>query len=233
MISATSRLRLRRWYPPTQDRFSGAAGLGNEYFPDEIHRWLEVFYRRFFSQQFKRSAQPDGPKVRTVAPSPRGRLANAERWKAEVIGGASLVVRKISTVHMEEPLSDAENIFSQQDTTIPRVNKNRLRSFPNKFHHKWLVDIVGRGLFIHDARSLQYHLDRFGKIETRLAPTFIRFHNPRGTASDLRLCQLTRQGSVRSIRKYKYIIWQKFILHQCFKIGSGSRRLRRYHGDIS
>ena len=38
----------------------------------EILRWLEVFYRRFFSQQFKRSAMPDGPKVGSVALSPRG-----------------------------------------------------------------------------------------------------------------------------------------------------------------
>ena len=39
---------------------------------DEILNWLRVFYRRFFSQQFKRSCMPDGPKVGTVALSPRG-----------------------------------------------------------------------------------------------------------------------------------------------------------------
>ena len=37
-----------------------------------ILRWLRVFYRRFFSQQFKRSCLPDGPKVGTVSLSPRG-----------------------------------------------------------------------------------------------------------------------------------------------------------------
>lgn len=37
-----------------------------------ILRWLEVFWRRFASQQFKRSAMPDGPKVGSVALSPRG-----------------------------------------------------------------------------------------------------------------------------------------------------------------
>ncbi len=37
-----------------------------------ILKWLEVFIKRFFSQQFKRSAMPDGPKVGTVALSPRG-----------------------------------------------------------------------------------------------------------------------------------------------------------------
>lgn len=37
-----------------------------------IVRWLETFLRRFFSQQFKRSSMPDGPKVGSVALSPRG-----------------------------------------------------------------------------------------------------------------------------------------------------------------
>jgi NAD+ synthase (glutamine-hydrolysing) len=35
---------------------------------------MKTFYRRFFSQQFKRSCLPDGPKVGTVAVSPRGDL---------------------------------------------------------------------------------------------------------------------------------------------------------------
>ncbi len=55
----------------------------------EILRWLEVFYRRFFSQQFKRSAMPDGPKVGSVALSPRGdwRMpsdASSALWLADV-----------------------------------------------------------------------------------------------------------------------------------------------------
>jgi NAD+ synthase (glutamine-hydrolysing) len=54
-----------------------------------ILRCLEVFIRRFFSQQFKRSAMPDGPKVGSVALSPRGdwRMpsdASAETWLAEL-----------------------------------------------------------------------------------------------------------------------------------------------------
>ena len=39
---------------------------------DEILKWLKVFYRRFFTQQFKRSCLPDGPKVGSVNLSPRG-----------------------------------------------------------------------------------------------------------------------------------------------------------------
>ncbi|MDR1315610.1 MAG: NAD(+) synthase, partial [Spirochaetales bacterium] len=37
-----------------------------------LRAWLRVFLRRFFSQQFKRSCIPDGPKVGTVSLSPRG-----------------------------------------------------------------------------------------------------------------------------------------------------------------
>lgn len=54
-----------------------------------ILKWLKTFYRRFFTQQFKRSCLPDGPKVGTVAVSPRGDLrmpsdACARIWLDEV-----------------------------------------------------------------------------------------------------------------------------------------------------
>lgn len=50
-----------------------------------ILKWLKIFYRRFFAQQFKRSCLPDGPKVGSVAVSPRGDLrmpsdASARLW---------------------------------------------------------------------------------------------------------------------------------------------------------
>jgi NAD+ synthase (glutamine-hydrolysing) len=38
----------------------------------EILKWLKVFYRRFFAQQFKRNCLPDGPKIGSVSLSPRG-----------------------------------------------------------------------------------------------------------------------------------------------------------------
>ncbi len=40
--------------------------------PEDILKWLDNFFRRFFSQQFKRSCLPDGPKIGSVALSPRG-----------------------------------------------------------------------------------------------------------------------------------------------------------------
>ncbi|MEG1741680.1 MAG: NAD(+) synthase, partial [Acetivibrio sp.] len=44
----------------------------DEYRENVISKWLKLFYRRFFSQQYKRSCLPDGPKVGSVALSPRG-----------------------------------------------------------------------------------------------------------------------------------------------------------------
>lgn len=46
--------------------------FAGEYAEDFIKKWLIVFYRRFFAQQFKRSCIPDGPKVGSVSLSPRG-----------------------------------------------------------------------------------------------------------------------------------------------------------------
>ncbi len=53
-----------------------SAGIedGDVYDGDVIYKWLNKFYWRFFSQQFKRSCLPDGPKVGSVAVSPRGDL---------------------------------------------------------------------------------------------------------------------------------------------------------------
>ncbi|OWK38001.1 NAD(+) synthase [Fimbriiglobus ruber] len=51
---------------------AGQAKFNRPYTPDEIRRWLAVFLRRFFANQFKRSCVPDGPKVGSVSLSPRG-----------------------------------------------------------------------------------------------------------------------------------------------------------------
>ncbi len=60
-----------------------------KYEKDEILNWLKVFCRRFFSQQFKRSCMPDGPRVGSVSLSPRGdwRMpsdADAAVWLADI-----------------------------------------------------------------------------------------------------------------------------------------------------
>ena len=65
--------------------------MGKRYDRSTLLKWLKNFYRRFFSQQFKRSCLPDGPKVGSVALSPRGdwRMpsdAMASLWLEELEG---------------------------------------------------------------------------------------------------------------------------------------------------
>ena len=61
----------------------------NVYDPDVILKWLKIFYRRFFAQQFKRSCIPDSPKIGSVSLSPRSdwRMpsdAACEAWLKEL-----------------------------------------------------------------------------------------------------------------------------------------------------
>ena len=65
------------------------AALEGAYDRETILKWLKNFYRRFFTQQFKRSCLPDGPKVGSVTVSPRGGWqmpsdAVSALWMAEV-----------------------------------------------------------------------------------------------------------------------------------------------------
>ncbi len=60
-----------------------------EYSKDEIKKWLKIFIKRFFTQQFKRNAMPDGVKVGTISLSPRAdwRMpsdASFEEWTKEL-----------------------------------------------------------------------------------------------------------------------------------------------------
>jgi NAD+ synthase (glutamine-hydrolysing) len=51
---------------------AGQAKFHRAYTAEELRHWLEVFIRRFFGNQFKRSCLPDGPKVGSISLSPRG-----------------------------------------------------------------------------------------------------------------------------------------------------------------
>ena len=65
---------LRFGYEPSKIYRLAKETFAGVYDEETILKWLNTFYRRFFSQQFKRSCLPDGPKVGTVALSPRGDL---------------------------------------------------------------------------------------------------------------------------------------------------------------
>ena len=66
-----------------RDRF------GEEYDVATCYKWLRTFCWRFFAQHFKRSCRPDGPKVGSIAVSPRGDLrmpsdASSAVWMSEL-----------------------------------------------------------------------------------------------------------------------------------------------------
>ena len=63
---------LRIGYEPGKIYRIAKLSFAGEYDDETIYKWLRTFCWRFFSQQFKRSCLPDGPKVGTVALSPRG-----------------------------------------------------------------------------------------------------------------------------------------------------------------
>ncbi len=80
---------VRYGYRPRKVLRLAESAFGQEYSRDDILLWMKVFYSRFFAQQFKRSCLPDGPKVGTVALSPRGDLrmpsdASGRMWIEEV-----------------------------------------------------------------------------------------------------------------------------------------------------
>ena len=63
---------LRYGASPKKIEFLENHAFQEMYSKEEIHKWLDFFFQRFFSQQFKRNCMPDGVKVGTVSVSPRG-----------------------------------------------------------------------------------------------------------------------------------------------------------------
>lgn len=80
---------LRFGFAPKKVYFMAVKAFEQIYGSDVILKWLKVFYRRFFAQQFKRSCLPDGVKVGSVTVSPRGDLRMpsdgcADIWLAQL-----------------------------------------------------------------------------------------------------------------------------------------------------
>ncbi len=83
---------VRYQFPPRKIFWLARLAFKEKYSRTEILRWLQVFYQRFFSQQFKRSALPDGPKVGSVALSPRG------DWRMPSDAAASLWLEEVASL---------------------------------------------------------------------------------------------------------------------------------------
>lgn len=80
---------MRFGFSPSKIYRLAKLAFAEAYDNETIYKWLNVFYKRFFAQQFKRSCLPDGPKVGSVALSPRGDLrmpsdASASLWLKEL-----------------------------------------------------------------------------------------------------------------------------------------------------
>ena len=79
---------LRHGFAPRKIYWLACQAFGLDYDCDTIKKWLKTFVRRFFSQQFKRSCMPDGPKVGSISLSPRG------DWRMPSDAAAALWVKE-------------------------------------------------------------------------------------------------------------------------------------------
>ena len=87
---------IRNGYSPAKILFAAEKAFDGRYDRATILRWMRVFFQRFFSQQFKRSAMPDGPKVGIISLSPRG------DWRMPSDATASLWLREIDLLIQEK-----------------------------------------------------------------------------------------------------------------------------------
>ena len=78
--------------PPSKIYRLAQYAFDGEYDGKTILAWMKVFYRRFFTQQFKRSCLPDGPKVGSVALSPRG------DWRMPSDASANIWAKELETL---------------------------------------------------------------------------------------------------------------------------------------
>ena len=65
---------MRYGFAPDKILYLARLAFKGEYSNEVILKWLKNFYRRFFTQHFKRSCLPDGVKIGSIALSPRGDL---------------------------------------------------------------------------------------------------------------------------------------------------------------
>ncbi|MBE0501412.1 MAG: NAD(+) synthase [Desulfuromonadales bacterium] len=86
---------VRHQFAPDKILFLAVQAFAGSYEVHEILHWLDTFYRRFFNQQFKRSCLPDGPKIGSVALSPRG------DWRMPSDASVALWIDRINALRIE------------------------------------------------------------------------------------------------------------------------------------
>lgn len=83
---------IRYAYSPGKIFCLAKTAFKNVYSDEIILKWMNMFYRRFFSQQFKRSCMPDGVKIGSVGLSPRG------DWRMPSDASAAIWMRELETL---------------------------------------------------------------------------------------------------------------------------------------
>lgn len=85
---------IRRGYSPSKIYYVAEKVFNGTYSNETILKWLKTFFRRFFSQQFKRSCIPDGVKVGSVALSPRG------DWRMPSDASCALWIEELESIEL-------------------------------------------------------------------------------------------------------------------------------------
>lgn len=86
---------LRNSFSPEKIYQLACRAFEGKYDNKTIHKWLGIFLKRFFSQQFKRSCMPDGPKVGSVSLSPRG------DWRMPSDASVALWIKEWENINLE------------------------------------------------------------------------------------------------------------------------------------
>ena len=87
---------MRFGYTPSKIYRLAVCAFAGIYSEAAIYKWLCTFYQRFFSQQFKRSCLPDGPKVGSVALSPRG------DWRMPSDASVNIWMKDLNSINIEQ-----------------------------------------------------------------------------------------------------------------------------------
>ncbi|MEZ4600142.1 MAG: NAD(+) synthase [Syntrophotaleaceae bacterium] len=86
---------VRLQFGPRKIFFLARHAFAGSFADDILIKWLKIFYRRFFMQQFKRSCLPDGPKVGSVVLTPRG------DWRMPSDAGVALWLKELDELEAE------------------------------------------------------------------------------------------------------------------------------------
>jgi NAD+ synthase (glutamine-hydrolysing) len=90
---------MMRWgFSPAKVYLLACKAFADKFSDQEILSWLKVFYRRFFSQQYKRSCLPDGPKVGSICLSPRG------DWRMPSDASATIWLKELDEINFRTAL---------------------------------------------------------------------------------------------------------------------------------